>query len=55
VTQTYVDRSWLKYSVSDLDIAAIEVAIKMSESQSFILPQGSCHLPMFRYGCQRRS
>jgi len=42
VTKSDKDRSWLKYKGSDLDIASIEIAIKQSESQSFILPQGSC-------------
>lgn len=41
VSKTEVDRSWLKYKGAELDIAAIEVALKFTNRNTFILPQGS--------------
>ncbi len=46
VTKTDVDRSWLKYQGSDLDIASIEVALKYTDDVAMILPSGSVS---FRY------
>ena len=42
VSQSDADRSWLKYKGSDIDIAAIEIAMLNAECVDFILPQGSC-------------
>jgi len=46
VTKTGADRSWLKYKGADLDIAAIEVALKNSTDVSMLLPKSSVS---FRY------
>lgn len=46
VTKTDKDRSWLKYQGADLDIAAIEIALKFADDVSMILPSGSVS---FRY------
>ena len=42
VSQTDYNRDWLKYKGKDIDMASIEIAIKYSKQQAFILPQGSC-------------
>lgn len=41
VTKTGADRNWLKYKGSDLDMAAIEVALMHTTNVSMILPSGS--------------
>lgn len=42
VTKSDKDRSWLKYTGKDLDIAAIEIGLTKARHCAFILPQNSC-------------
>jgi hypothetical protein len=42
VSKTDYSRDWLKYKGSDLDIAALEIGLKVATHASYILPQGSC-------------
>jgi predicted RNA methylase len=46
VTKTDCDRSWLKYTGSEIDMAAIEIAYQFTNDISMILPAGSVS---FRY------
>ena len=42
LSKTSCDRSWLQYKGSEIEMAAIEIALKNSRHQAFILPSGSC-------------
>jgi hypothetical protein len=42
VTTTDQNKSWLKYTGKDLDIASLEIGLMKAEHASYILPQGSC-------------
>jgi predicted RNA methylase len=46
VSKTSVDRSWLKYTGADIDIACIEIAMVNAEWVDLIIPPNSC---TFRY------
>lgn len=50
VTKTTVDRSWLKYTGADLDIAAMEIAMLYANDVSMLLPKSSVE---FRYSGRR--
>lgn len=45
-SKTDIDRSWLKYKGADLDIASMEIAMKMTDNISMLLPKSSVS---FRY------
>lgn len=36
------DRSWLKYTGAEMEVAAMEIGLLKAEYPSFIIPQGSC-------------
>lgn len=42
ISKSDADRSWLKYTGSDIDIASIEVALNNAEYVDMILPPSSC-------------
>lgn len=42
ISQSDTDKSWLKYTGKDIDIASIEIAMVNAEYVDMILPQGSC-------------